>query len=365
MKATLVLLLVVVVAVCAQDRDYDQYTFENYIAEFEKHYTLEQYEVRRAIFNKKIAAIRAHNRDTSKTWKEGVNKYTDATEAEFKALRGYNPSARPTAEKRSFYSAVHQPVSYHTAALPTSVDWRNEGVVTPVKDQASCGSCWSFATAETLESQWAIKTKQLVVLSEQQVLDCTPNPQNCGGSGGCQGGTAELAYARIAELGGLTTEALYPYVSGRGSDYKCKNPIPAPVAKITNYTKLPENEYDPLMTAVATIGPIAISVDAASWGAYSSGVFNGCNQKNPDIDHAVVLVGYGTDAKLGDYWLVRNSWGASWGEKGYIRLHRNSTIECGIDLHPSDGSGCNGGPATVKVCGTCGILYDTCYPIVA
>jgi len=203
-----------------------------------------------------------------------------------------------------------------------------------------------------------------VTLSEQQILDCTPNPQQCGGTGGCEGGTAELAYARIMELGGLTTEALYPYVSGAGRDYKCKNPIPAPAAKVQNYTKLPENEYLPLVTAVATIGPIAISVDAGAWGRYSSGVFDGCNQKNPDIDHAVVLVGYGTDPKLGDYWLVRNSWGASWGESGYIRLKKSETVTCGTDLHPEDGSGCKGGPATVQVCGTCGILYDTCYPIV-
>jgi len=255
-------------------------------------------------------------------------------------------------------------VDLHTA-LPTDVDWRTKGVVTAPKDQAQCGSCWTFATAETLESHYAIKTGKLVTLSEQQILDCTPNPDECGGTGGCQGGTAELAYARITELGGLTTEADYPYVSGSGRDFTCKTPIPTPAVKVSNYTKLPENEYDPLLNAVATVGPIAISVDAGSWGRYSNGVFDGCNQKSPDIDHAVVLVGYGTDTKLGDFWLVRNSWGSSWGEKGYIRLKRSTTIECGVDLHPSDGSGCKGGPATVKVCGTCGILYDTCYPIVA
>lgn len=87
-------------------------------------------------------------------------------------------------------------------------------------------------------------------------MDCTPNPDQCGGTGGCQGGTAELAYARIIELGGLTSEALYPYVSGTGRDYTCKNPIPPPVAKVTNYTMLPENQYEPLLNAVATVGPI-------------------------------------------------------------------------------------------------------------
>jgi cathepsin L len=356
-------ILLVAVLVCAvyATRDYDAYTFEDYVAEFGKHYGLAEYAMRKTIFERELAAIRAHNKDTSKTWTEGVNKYTDATPEEFSALRGYVKGARPA--KRSLAQQPLQVVK--PSALPTNVDWRDKGVVTPAKDQASCGSCWTFATAETLESHYAIKTGKLVTLSEQQILDCTPNPQHCGGTGGCGGGTAELAYARIAEIGGLTSEALYPYVSGGGRNYQCKNPLPAPVAKVSNYTKLPENEYDPLLNAVATVGPIAISVDAAAWGRYSSGVFDGCNQKNPDIDHAVVLVGYGTDDKLGDYWLVRNSWGASWGEKGYIRLKRSSTVECGVDLHPEDGSGCDGRPSTVKVCGTCGILYDTCYPTVA
>jgi len=356
----IVILLLLAVIACTAAALSENYSFEDYIVEFEKHYDAEEYEIRKAIFNKQLALIHAHNKDTTKTWKEGVNKYTDATEEEFKALRGYAKGARPA--KRA---APHSQPILKPTDLPTEVDWRTKGVVTPPKDQASCGSCWTFATAETLESHFAIKTGKLVVLSEQQVLDCTPNPQHCGGSGGCGGGTAELAYARISEIGGLTSEALYPYVSGGGRDYTCKNPVPAPVAKVSNYTKLPENEYDPLLTAVATLGPIAISVDAGAWGRYSSGVFDGCNQKNPDIDHAVVLEGYGTDAKLGDYWLVRNSWGASWGEKGYIRLKRSATVECGVDLHPADGSGCDGGPATVKVCGTCGILYDTCYPTVA
>jgi len=361
---TLTILLVAIIACTAvsaytQWHELDGYTFEDYVSEFDKHYELEEYDMRKAIFNREIEAARTHNKDTTKTWKEGVNKYTDATVEEFKALRGYKKGAR-VPEKRS-------EVPYVPTKLvdpPASIDWRTKGVVTPPKDQAQCGSCWSFAAAETLESAWAIKTGVLSVLSEQQILDCTPNPQHCGGTGGCEGGTAEIAYDRIKALGGLTTETLYPYVSGGGRDQKCKSPIPTAVAKVANYTKLPENQYDPLLNAIATVGPIAISVDAAAWGRYSSGVFDGCNQKNPDIDHAVQLVGYGTDAKLGDYWIVRNSWGPSYGEKGYIRLKRSATPVCGTDLHPEDGSGCDGGPTTVTVCGTCGILYDTCYPLV-
>jgi len=117
------------------------------------------------------------------------------------------------------------------------------------------------------------------------------------------------------------------------------------------------------MNAVATLGPIAISVDASSWHAYSSGIYNGCNQANPDIDHAVVLVGYGSDNGT-NYWLVRNSWSASWGESGYIRLLRGAdeATNCGTDTTPLDGTACVGHADPVTVCGTCGILYDSAYP---
>jgi cathepsin L len=117
------------------------------------------------------------------------------------------------------------------------------------------------------------------------------------------------------------------------------------------------------MNAVATIGPMAISVDASTWHAYSSGVYNGCNQVNPEIDHAVVLVGYGSENGQ-NYWLVRNSWSASWGEAGYIKLHRGDDEQntCGLDIKPLDGSACAGQTDPVTVCGTCGILYDTAYP---
>lgn len=247
-----------------------------------------------------------------------------------------------------------------------SKDWRDDGVVTTLKDQGRCGSCWTFAATETLESHWALKTGFLHVLSEQNVLDCTPNPDQCGGTGGCSGGTAELAYDRLAQTGaGLATEWTYPYTSWHGQDSECRfNATETPaMTKVTGYTKLPANQYAPLINAVANIGPISISVDASSWRNYESGIFDGCNQTSPDIDHAVVLVGYGED-KDANYWLVRNSWGALWGEHGYVRIARTDSEQsrCGTDTNPSDGTGCAGGPATVQVCGTCGILFDSCYP---
>lgn len=193
---------------------------------------------------------------------------------------------------------------------------------------------------------------------------CTPNPDHCGGDGGCAGATAELAFDYVANSAGLLEEYQYSYQSYYGKNYACESPAANPVATIGGYVKLPENNYAFLMTAIARVGPIAISVDASSWSAYKGGIFNGCNQANPDIDHGVVLVGYGEENGQ-KYWIVRNSWSPAWGEKGYIRLARFSDEQdrCGSDITPLDGTACNGNTTAVKVCGTCGILYDTAFPL--
>jgi len=244
-----------------------------------------------------------------------------------------------------------------------NVDWRQKGVITAVKDQGRCGSCWSFAAAETVESYFALANPgQLRVLSEQQILDCTPNPQQCGGTGGCGGATAELAFAQIVKMGGLASEWTYPYTSYFGDAQGCNSTRFIPVARLSGYTNLPMNKAAPILDHLLNKGPLAISVDASTWSAYEEGVFDGCNQTNPDLDHAVQLVGFGTDSQYGDYWLVRNSWAPLWGENGYIRLRRTSVARCGTDITPDHGDGCRGGPATEYVCGTCGVVYDALYP---
>lgn len=125
------------------------------------------------------------------------------------------------------------------------------------------------------------------------------------------------------------------------------------------------NSYADLQNTVATVGPVAVSVAAGTWARYESGVFGGCNATDPIIDHAVQAVGYGTDPDGGDYWLIRNSWSTSWGEDGYIRIPRQGkNAKCATDTDPSGGSGCNNGPPTVEVCGACGVLYDSAYPII-
>jgi cathepsin L len=338
-------------------------TFEEYVKQYNKVYDHEEYAVHQRIYEHRVAEIDAHNARSGIMYTKGINKFTDMTRSELKAFRGYNSRMH-----RSLLGSPDQPCVVNqpqpsVGALPASVDWRTNkpAVVTPVKDQGSCGSCWAFATAETTESALAIATGNLTVLSPQNVVSCTPNPDNCGGTGGCNGAIAELGFTYIKN-NGIATEADWPYKQVTGT---CNEASHTKVATVTGCVKLIENNYTDLMTAIATIGPIAVSVDASKWSSYSKGVYNGCDiEKDYDIDHAVQLVGYGTDSGT-DYWIVRNSWGPNWGEAGYIRLLRHSdgsTGSCKQDVTPSDGSGCDGGPATVTVCGECGIWYDSSYP---
>ena len=133
--------------------------------------------------------------------------------------------------------------------------------------------------------------------------------------------------------------------------------------RTTGYVQLAENDHEAVMTALATKGPLVVGVAAGDWGEYASGIFDGCSgAKNLVINHAVQLVGYGTDANHGDYWIIRNWWGSSWGEHGYMRLKRGAK-KCYDDPDPRLGFGCQGGPSHVEVCGECGILYSASYPV--
>jgi len=340
------------------------YNFEQYCRDFHKRYTDDMYSIRKAIFKQRLNEYKIHNLDTTKSWKKGINHLTDQTDCEIKKLLGgvvSDLSSRNFIDAENLEKLNSQPVKGFRR-----VDWREKGIITPVKDQGRCGSCWSFGAAETLESYFALYNPgQLTILSQQQILDCTPNPNKCGGSGGCNGGTAELAYRQIINLGGLSTEWAYPYTSYYGDSSMCNYTYRVkPIAKIVGYVNLPSNDAQPIIQHLNNHGPLVINVDASTWSSYETGVFDGCNQTNPDINHVVQLVGMGSDPDYGDYWLVRNSWTPFWGENGYIRVRRTIKPRCGVDLTPQDGIGCNGGNKTVIVCGTCGVTYDAVYPVV-
>lgn len=225
-----------------------------------------------------------------------------------------------------------------------------------------CGSCWAFSASQTFESHLAIKTNTPVQeLSTEQILSCAPNPDECGGKGKCDGSTQPLAFDYTKTVG-LTTEKNWPYTGWSGT-VVCEDEKYDKVAYNTGYTILPTNDYTALMDAVANVGPVAISLAGASNGFqfYGGGVLSECNDYV--MNHAVQLVGYGSDnGKM--YWLVRNSWGADWGENGYIRIERHGEGRepCGVDDQPHDGDACKGDDAPRTYCGECAILSASSYP---
>jgi len=305
-------------------------------------------------FEAKLKAIHAHNAQAF-SWREGVNKFTDMTDAEFAMYKGKVFDGTSRAQSYMKYDT-----GVALKDLPPSIDWRTKGAVTPTKDQGGCGSCWAFSATESIESAVFMATGTLPVLSPQELVDCIPNPNSCGGTGGCSGSTEEYGFA-WAMIYGMATDASYNYTARTGKTCLLGQGNREAVAGVSNFVKLPANDYESLMQAIATVGPISISVDA-SWGNYESGVYMGCSKNHTTIDHAVQLVGYGTESGQ-DYWLVRNSWSAKWGDGGYIKLPRDSTPSCDEDTSPGSGNGCKTGAKEQQVCGACGMLSDSSYPL--
>lgn len=342
--------------------------FHEFVAQFGKNYHLgtAEWVKRESIFNKNLEAIMAQNERYEageSLWTAGINHFADLEEFEMAQHKGYSIGAEEKARK----AAVRSFKSVNVADLPDFVDWRQNSAVTPVKNQAACGSCWAHAAVETIESHAQIQLGTLWTLSPQQLVDCVQNPDQCGGTGGCEGATAEVAFNYTKF--GIHREADYKYT---GRDQTCSvSAISPPVLTVGGYVQLPINDAPALMDAVANVGPVSISVAAGKWSFYSGGVYDGRGPRHGndfEVDHAVQMVGYGTDEKTKQpYWLVRNSWGPSWGEKGYIRLARFPGNEiCGEDLAPLDGvcgkSGeCQCG-SNVTYCGTSAVLSDSSYP---
>eukprot|EP00128_Syssomonas_multiformis_P016501 Colp12_sorted_trinity150504_noHs@2815 len=362
LKHLLVLALLAVGALARPNwRELNDYSFDKFVRDYDLRIApnSKEYQLRKEIFETELARVQAHNA-AGNSWKEGINKYSAMTPEEKKASFGFNAGA----------ASVHAPAFLKTQMvqtpveeLPKHVDWREAGIVTPVKDQGRCGSCWAFASTAVIESHVAKHTGLLFDLSVQQVTSCAPNPRQCGGSGKCQGSTSQLAFDYVAASNGLLSEYQYSYSSYYGTEYECAVNNTKTAATISGYVQLPRNDHVALMKAVATVGPIAVTVDASAWHSYESGIFNGCNQTTPHLNHAVVLVGYGEEDGEG-YWLVRNSWSPTWGEKGYIRLYRPTPEKesCGINTDPHDGIACAGDNTPQYVCGTCGVVFDSAYP---
>eukprot|EP00927_Polykrikos_kofoidii_P004600 TRINITY_DN1181_c0_g1_i1.p1 TRINITY_DN1181_c0_g1~~TRINITY_DN1181_c0_g1_i1.p1 ORF type:complete len:400 (-),score=49.70 TRINITY_DN1181_c0_g1_i1:218-1417(-) len=352
--------------------------FREYVPRYGRAYRhgTREFEERRAIFHERLSLIANQNSNPKRLWTAGINGLTDRTEEELRQLRGWRRTGHHGRTNNAFVATS----VVTSRSLLATVDWRNLSMASDVPDQGGCGSCWAVATASMLQARFESSGRGHRDFSAQQLVDCVPNPRACGGTGGCGGATVELALTYV-ETSGLATLSEIPY---SGVESHCTRPSPVshssavsflsqrhrtPEAlrlRLAGWEKLPENEALPLMVAVNT-GAVAVSVAASGWSWYSNGIFSGC-EKDAVIDHAVVLFGYGKgkDGNERDvnFWLVRNSWGAGWGEAGFIRLLRMDTPAeeqafCGIDRKPADGVACQPYPDEVRVCGMCGILYDS------
>jgi cathepsin L len=242
----------------------------------------------------------------------------DLTSAEYKQRNGYRASFR--ASNASTFLAP-----MNVGDVPESIDWRKQGYVTPVKDQGQCGSCWAFSATGSLEGQHKRQTGTLTSLSEQNLVDCS----TAYGNNGCDGGLMDDAFKYIKANKGIDTENSYPY---KARDQNCHFKRSAVGAEDTGYTDIPSGDEEALKQAVATVGPISVAIDAshASFQNYQSGVYDEPDCSTTELDHGVLVVGYGTDPQQGDYWIVKNSWGPAWGNKGYLLMSRNKDNQCGI-----------------------------------
>mmetsp|Transcript_65302 Transcript_65302/g.147351 ORF Transcript_65302/g.147351 Transcript_65302/m.147351 type:complete len:357 (-) Transcript_65302:85-1155(-) len=276
-------------------------------------------EQRFSVFQQNLALIREHNAQPLRSWDMAANEFAAHTWEEFKQ------------EKLSTSqdcSATHGPAPRQrlSSTPPASVDWRTKGVVTPVKNQGGCGSCWTFSTSGVVESHLALAGKNLTSLSEQQLIDCAGAFNNHG----CNGGLPSQAMEYIRFSGGLESEADYPY---RGKDGKCNFDASKAAAHVADVVNITQGDEDGILQAVGSVGPVSIAYDCTmGFQFYRSGVWDGwfCGTKPSQVNHAVLAVGYGNDPKSGlDYWLVKNSWGTSFGEAGYFRIIRGKN-KCGL-----------------------------------
>jgi C1A family cysteine protease len=287
--------------------------FNDFTTRYNKTYNTDEYDLRYDIFRNNLERIREHNRGNH-SWTMGVNAFTDLTTEEFRMrYLGFNlGKSSNTIPRITDYSLKN------VRDLPKEVDWRKKGVVNPVKDQGQCGSCWAFSAISSIESNNAIKTGKLYSLSEQQLVDCSGSY----GNQGCNGGLMDDAF-QYAEKNALCSEDDYSYTAQDGTCKKsCKG-----LVKVQSFVDIPAGDENALQTASASrVISVAIEADQSGFQFYSGGVFDGeCGQ---NLDHGVTLEGYGSeDGK--PYWLVRNSWGGSWGESGYIKLVRGKN-QCGI-----------------------------------
>lgn len=309
--------IVFVVAVTTAD---NQDAWDSFKLRHGKYYTNSTEEQkRRKIFDQKLKEIAEHNKQYEAgnvTYEKGTNEFSDMTHDEFRRkMSGYGSSVDDDDDDWQ----THDGSDYDE--IPKSVDWREKGAVTSVDRQGGCVVCWAFAACGALEGARFIKTGNLTKLSAQNLVDCVDEGQSY-----CYFGTSMNAYNYIRRNRGIDTDQSYPFEEKKD---KCNyNPKNNAGVRVRGYVRLPSGDESALVQAIATVGPITAAIDSRPIQDYKGGVFHDekCTQQ---LTHEILVVGYGTDDNDGDYFIIKNSYGTSWGENGFMKMARNKNL-CGI-----------------------------------
>jgi len=276
--------------------------FKSFLDTYNKVYEGEELQYRFDIFKTSMDDVAAHNAGDH-AWEKGINQFSDLTEKEFRKIYlGYLSRSR----KVTIEPVVEAPTA--------DIDWRGKGALTPIKDQAQCGSCWAFSSTGGMEGAEFISKGKATSLSEQALVDCSGSY----GNQGCNGGLMDNAFKYI-KVNGLPEESAYPYTAKNG---KCKSFTP--VTKLSSFTDVTGGTSG--LAAALVKQPISVAVDARKWSSYKSGVYS-CSGL-VQLDHGVLLV-----ASYDEYWVIKNSWGPSWGMSGFIQLSKQH--DCGATKEPS------------------------------
>jgi len=324
MKAIVVLAILALVGVAYgySDSEY-KVAFTSWMKEHNRMYSSEEFVNRFEIFKKNMDFVRDWN-SMNTTTIVGLNVFADISNEEYRNvyLGTHIDGTALIANAEHFITS--------TEPLAVMVDWRTKGIVTPIKDQGQCGSCWSFSATGSIEGAYALAKGMLHSVSEQNLMDCS----TAYGNQGCNGGLMNSAFQYVIANKGIDTEQSYPYLTKQGT---CHFTTANIGATITNYKNVAAGNEAALIAAINQ-QPVSVAIDASqnSFQLYKTGVYYEPKCSSTRLDHGVLAIGYGTDDTTGtDYYIVKNSWGTSWGTAGFIQMSRNKANNCGIATQAS------------------------------